>query len=177
MRSVMTGSLRDNVQAFDRIKLCPRVAIDISRIDTTATCFGAKVCLQRHTHYALRLTSQNTMPLGFAPAAMHKMAHPVGELGTSSAAAAHGVNMILSQYATASIEDVVRAGSFSDNAYGQQLCITEDLETTWNSIRRVEGGFLCQLAQPPLIHSIWREGHRLVHGRSGPLKTTERASE
>lgn len=135
--NALTSSLRDNVKAFDRVKLRPRVAINVSRIDTTTTCFGAKVSLP--TILGQRLTMQNAMPLGFAPAAMHKMAHPIGEVGTSAAAADHGVNMILSLYATSSIEDVVQAGSLSDNAYGQQMCVAEDLETTRRTIRRVEG--------------------------------------
>lgn len=69
---------------------------------------------------------------------MHKMAHEDGELGTSRAAGKAGVNMILSQYANESIEDVIEAGKPYGNAYGMQLCITEDVSVTWDGVRRAE---------------------------------------
>ena len=97
--------------------------MDVSAIDASTQCFG--------------ITSR--FPLGFSPAAMHKLAHPDGEVGTSHAAGKAGVNMILSQYATASIEEVIAAGEGSGNAYGFQVCLVDDWAANVQSIKRAEG--------------------------------------
>lgn len=78
------------------------------------------------------------MPLGFSPAAMHKLAHEEGELGTSKAAAKAGCNMVLSTWSNTSIADVVKAGEGYGNAYGQQLSMVEDWDTNLHMIRNAE---------------------------------------
>lgn len=37
--------MNDNVAAFDRVRLRPRVCIDVSQVDMSTDCFGAKVGL------------------------------------------------------------------------------------------------------------------------------------
>lgn len=49
--------------------------------------------------------------------------------------------MILSQYATASIEEVIEAGEGRGNAYGFQVCLVDDWEANVQSIKRAEGEF------------------------------------
>ncbi|BEJ12495.1 hypothetical protein CspHIS471_0209550 [Cutaneotrichosporon sp. HIS471] len=115
-------SMKDNVAAFDRVRLRPRVCIDVSQVDMSTECFGAKV----------------KMPLGFSPAAMHGMAHDDAELGTSRAAAKAGCNMVLSTWSNHSIADVVKAGDGFENAYGQQLSIVECWDTNMHMIRNAE---------------------------------------
>lgn len=51
---------------FDRIRIIPRVLRDVSQRDLTCNLFGTKF----------------SFPLAIAPSAMHKMAHPDGELAT-----------------------------------------------------------------------------------------------
>lgn len=112
----------DNISSFDNYKICPRVMIDNSTVDTTTECFGAKVAF----------------PLGFSPACCHKLAHEDGEAGTSRAAAKKGVNMILSGFSTTPIPEVIQAGDGSQNAYAQQLNLMRDEEANLEIIRNAE---------------------------------------
>lgn len=63
-------TLRENREAFSRIRLMPRILIDVSKIDITTTVLGEKV----------------SSPICVAPTAMQRMAHPEGEIATSKAA-------------------------------------------------------------------------------------------
>ncbi|EXJ82091.1 (S)-2-hydroxy-acid oxidase [Capronia coronata CBS 617.96] len=113
-------TLRDNESSFNRFKIRPRILSDVSNIDTSITIMGQKVPL----------------PFGFAPAAMHCLAHPDGEKATSRAAAKMGIPMGLSTYSTVSLEDVRREGG--DNPYAFQLSILKDRQTSLAWIKRAE---------------------------------------
>jgi (S)-2-hydroxy-acid oxidase len=112
--------LRDNEEAYNRFKIRPRILINVDNIDLSGEIFGCKTAL----------------PLGFSPAAMHKLAHPDGELATSRAAAKAGICMALSSYATESIENVAAQGR--GNPYVMQLCVLRDRETTHQILERAE---------------------------------------
>ncbi|KAL1426965.1 hypothetical protein MTO96_003262 [Rhipicephalus appendiculatus] len=56
-------TLRENVQAFSRLRFRPQVLVDVSKRSTATTVLGREI----------------SMPIGIAPSAMQKMAHPVGE--------------------------------------------------------------------------------------------------
>ena len=86
-------TLRDNLAAFERRKLRPRVLVDVSTITTTTTVLGIDVAL----------------PVLVAPVALQRMAHPDGELATARAAAAAGTIMCLSSAATSSPAEVAAA--------------------------------------------------------------------
>ena len=77
-------TLRDNLAAFERRKLRPRVLVDVGAISTKTTVLGTDVAL----------------PVLIAPLAMQRMAHPDGEEATARAAAAAGTIMCLSSAAT-----------------------------------------------------------------------------
>jgi isopentenyl diphosphate isomerase/L-lactate dehydrogenase-like FMN-dependent dehydrogenase len=77
-------TLRDNVAAFERRKLRPRVLVDVGSVSTRTTVLGEDVA----------------MPLLIAPLAMQRIAHPDGEEATARAAAAAGTVMCLSSAAT-----------------------------------------------------------------------------
>lgn len=77
-------TLRDNVAAFERRKLRPRMLVDVSELSTRTTVLGTEVAL----------------PVLIAPLAMQRMAHPDGEEATARAAAAAGTIMCLSSAAT-----------------------------------------------------------------------------
>ena len=77
-------TLRDNVAAFERRKLRPRVLVDVSAVSTKTTVLGTEIAL----------------PVMVAPLAMQRMAHPDGEEATARAAAAAGTVMCLSSAAT-----------------------------------------------------------------------------
>ena len=78
------STLRENLAAFARWKLRPRVLVDVSEIDTSATVLGTRIAL----------------PILVAPVALQKLAHPDGEAATARAAASAGTIMVLSTAAT-----------------------------------------------------------------------------
>ncbi|VUC29258.1 unnamed protein product [Clonostachys rosea] len=96
-------TLRENEEAFNYYKIQPRILVNVDNVDISGEIFGFKTAL----------------PLGMGPAAMHKLAHPDGELATSRAAANLGVCMALSSYATESMENVAAVGR--GNPYVMQL--------------------------------------------------------
>jgi isopentenyl diphosphate isomerase/L-lactate dehydrogenase-like FMN-dependent dehydrogenase len=77
-------TLRDNLAAFERRKLRPRMLVDVHEVSTRTTVLGTEVAL----------------PVLIAPLAMQRMAHPDGEEATARAAAAAGTIMCLSSAAT-----------------------------------------------------------------------------
>jgi hypothetical protein len=82
-----------------------------------------------------------SFPFGFAPAAMHQIAHPLGEVGTTRAAAKKGIPMTLSTYSNCSMEDVFEAGKGSGIPFAFQLIMFKDKELTLSLIKRAEGTF------------------------------------
>ena len=87
-------TLRRNLDAWKRFSLRPRVFVDISSVDISSSMLGTPV----------------TMPVGFAPTALHKFAHPDGELASARATAEAGALICLSTLSTYSIEEVAKAG-------------------------------------------------------------------
>jgi len=77
-------TLRDNLAAFERRKLRPRVLVDVGSVSTETTVLGTEI----------------SMPVLIAPLAMQRMAHPDGEEATARAASAAGTIMCLSSAAT-----------------------------------------------------------------------------
>jgi isopentenyl diphosphate isomerase/L-lactate dehydrogenase-like FMN-dependent dehydrogenase len=77
-------TLRDNVAAFERRKLRPRVLVDVGAVSTATTVLGTEIAL----------------PVLIAPLAMQRLAHPDGEAASARAAAAAGTVMCLSSAAT-----------------------------------------------------------------------------
>lgn len=114
-------SLNDNEKAFERYKLRPRVLRDVAEVDSTTEIFKSKVF----------------MPLGFAPAAAHRLANEDGETGTSRAAANNGIALCLSTWATTSPEEVIAQSS--GNPYAMQVSFFKDVEVTRRIIQRAEG--------------------------------------
>ncbi|SRR6266545_3539516 len=86
-------SLRENLEAFRRWVLRPRMLVDVAEVTTATTVLGAEL----------------SMPLIVAPVAFQRMAHPDGEAAMARGAAAAGTLMCLSTLATATIEDVAAA--------------------------------------------------------------------
>ncbi|KAF7191926.1 Oxidase FUB9 [Pseudocercospora fuligena] len=113
-------TLRDNEDAYNRYKIKPRILVNVDNIDLSSSIFGCKT----------------SMPIGISPSAMHKLAHPDGELGTSRAAASFDIAMCLSSYATESIESVAAQGK--GNPYAMQMCVLRDRKITTQILRRAE---------------------------------------
>jgi (S)-2-hydroxy-acid oxidase len=94
-------------------------------LDINAEIFGVKVAF----------------PCGLSPTAMHRLAHPEGEIATSRAAARLGIPMALFSYATTSLEDVKAQGN--GNPYVMQMCIVKDRNITLQLLKRAESKHYC----------------------------------
>jgi (S)-2-hydroxy-acid oxidase len=112
-------TLRENRAAFTRIRLRPRILVDVSTIDLTTSVLGFNI----------------DMPIMVAPTALHKLAHPEGELATARAAAAANTIMILSSSASCSIEEVASTGP---GIRLFQLYVYKDRNITRTLVQRAE---------------------------------------
>ncbi|KAK8678100.1 hypothetical protein V6N13_143611 [Hibiscus sabdariffa] len=112
-------TLKENRNAFSRILFRPRILVDVSKIDMTTTVLGFKI----------------SMPIMIAPTAMQKMAHPDGEYATARAASAAGTIMILSSWATSSVEEVSSTGP---GIRFFQLYVYKDRNVVTQLVRRAE---------------------------------------
>ncbi|XP_037286389.2 uncharacterized protein LOC119179425 [Rhipicephalus microplus] len=83
-------TIKENKEAFRRLRFRPRMLVDVSWVSTATTLLGQPV----------------SMPFGFSPSAMQQLAHPDGEIGAAQAAEAAGTLMILSSMSTISLEDI-----------------------------------------------------------------------
>jgi isopentenyl diphosphate isomerase/L-lactate dehydrogenase-like FMN-dependent dehydrogenase len=88
-------TLRDNVDAFGRLQLRPRVLAGVADPSTAVTVLGAELAL----------------PVAVAPMAYQRVAHPDGEVAMARAAAAAGTAICLSTLATSTPEDVAATGA------------------------------------------------------------------
>jgi isopentenyl diphosphate isomerase/L-lactate dehydrogenase-like FMN-dependent dehydrogenase len=113
--------MRECRAAFERIKLRPRVLVDVSpdAIDMNANVLGVPVSL----------------PVLIAPMALHCMAHPEGECATAQGAGRAGTLMIASTVATRSIEEIAQAAS---GPLWFQLYTYPTLKVAESLVRRAE---------------------------------------
>jgi 4-hydroxymandelate oxidase len=87
-------TLADNVAAYRRWNLRPRVLVDVADPSTATTVLGQEVAL----------------PLLIAPIAYQRVAHPDGEVAMARAAAAAGTVMCVSTLATSSWDEIAATG-------------------------------------------------------------------
>jgi isopentenyl diphosphate isomerase/L-lactate dehydrogenase-like FMN-dependent dehydrogenase len=113
-------TLRDNVRAFDRWQLRPRVLVDLAGATTETTVLGAPV----------------SMPVLAGPAAFQLLAHPDGELATARGAAAAGTIMCLSTLATHAPADVAAAAPVARRWF--QLYVFKDRGVTRSLVDQAE---------------------------------------
>ena len=113
------ATVRDNREAFERVRLLGRVLSDVSLRTLETTVLGTPI----------------SMPVMIAPVAMQCLAHDDGELATARAAAAAGTVMIVSTMATATIEEVARA---APGPRWFQLYVYKDRGLTSELVSRAE---------------------------------------
>uniref|UniRef100_A0A3Q1EN18 (S)-2-hydroxy-acid oxidase n=1 Tax=Acanthochromis polyacanthus TaxID=80966 RepID=A0A3Q1EN18_9TELE len=102
--------------------LVPRVLRDVSTVDLSVSVLGQKL----------------SMPLCVGATAMQRMAHPEGETATARACKAVGTGMMLSSWATSTIEEVMSATASVESVLWMQLYIYKDRELTLSLLRRAE---------------------------------------
>jgi 4-hydroxymandelate oxidase len=130
-------TLRWNREAFDRIKLRPRILIDVSRIDPSIRLFGREM----------------PFPILLAPTAFHRLVHPEGELATAKGAGAAGATLVVSTSATTSIEDIAAVAT---RPLWFQLYVQSDRAVTKDLIQRAENAgcqVLCVTVDTP-VHGV-----------------------
>jgi len=84
------ATLRDNRAAFARMRLLPKVLVDVSNVDTSTTLLGAA----------------SKLPIAIAPTGVVGFGWRGGDIAIARVAAAAGIPYTLSSSATASIERV-----------------------------------------------------------------------
>lgn len=84
----------ENRRAYDRWVFRKRIMLDVSEIDLSTEVVGTPMAI----------------PVGLAPSAFHKLAHPEGELASARAAKAMDTVMCLSTLSSTSMEDVAGTG-------------------------------------------------------------------
>jgi 4-hydroxymandelate oxidase len=120
-------TMRENVAAFERRKLRPRVLVDVTTVTTRTKVLGTEI----------------ELPIIIAPLALQRMAHPEGEVATARAAAAAGTIMCLSTAATARPAEIAAAAPggtrwfqvyvFDDRALTEEL-IAEAVENAFSAL-------------------------------------------
>jgi isopentenyl diphosphate isomerase/L-lactate dehydrogenase-like FMN-dependent dehydrogenase len=111
-------TLRENVAAFRRRRLVPRILVDVSTIDTGVELLGTAAAL----------------PIGLAPTAEQGLCHPDAELASARAAAAAGIPFVLSTFSTVSLEEVAKAAPDGDRWF--QLYVHRDRGITSELVAR-----------------------------------------
>ncbi|XP_010534951.1 PREDICTED: peroxisomal (S)-2-hydroxy-acid oxidase GLO4-like isoform X2 [Tarenaya hassleriana] len=112
-------TLKENIEAFHRITLRPRVLTDVSRIDMSVSILGYRI----------------SAPVMIAPTARHKLAHPQGEIATARAAASSKTIMIVSYMSTCTVEEIAA----SCNAVRfLQLYVFKKRDITARMVKRAE---------------------------------------
>ena len=134
-------TVRWNAEAYQRIRLKPRVLVDVSNVDTRVNLLG----------------QEHAFPILLAPASSQKLMHAEGELATARAAGAAGIAMVLSSFSSTSLEDVA---AVAKSPLWFQLYVQTDRGFTRELVRRAEaGGYraLCLTVDTPIAGARNRE--------------------
>ena len=134
-------TMRWNIESYQKIRLKPRVLVDVSKLDTRVNIFGQELAF----------------PIILAPTAYHKLAHPDGELATARGAGAAHATMVVSTVATTSIEDIAKAAT---QPLWFQLYVQRDRGFTKDLVQRAEAAgvrALCLTVDTPITGARNRE--------------------
>ena len=112
-------TMRANQADFARIRLRPRMLVDVTRCNTRTS--------------VLRLPVQ--MPILVAPTSLHCLAHPEGECATAQGTGGAGTLMIVSTDATRPLEEIAQV---ANGPLWFQLYIYHSLEVAARLVRRAE---------------------------------------
>jgi len=112
-------TLADNIAAFDRYVLTPRVLVNAETVDLSLTIADTRL----------------RFPVMLAPTAFNRLAHEDGELAAARAAGGMGTAMICSTISTYSLEDIAKAAT---GPLWFQLYVYRDREVTKDLVRRAE---------------------------------------
>lgn len=131
-------TLRANERAWHRNWLAPRVLRDVRSVDTAARLLGARL----------------RTPVGVAPTAFHRLAHPDGEVATATGAARAGALFVLSTRSTRRLEDVAAAVAAEGGTWWWQVYIMRNRARTADLVKRAAAagaGALVLTADTPVV--------------------------
>jgi 4-hydroxymandelate oxidase len=137
---------RWNEESYQRIRLKPRVLVDVSKLDTRVTLFG----------------QEHAFPILLAPTAGHKLLHADGELAAARGAGAAGTAMVLSCFSGTRLEDVA---AVAKSPLWFQLYVQPDHGFTRALLQRVEAaGYraICVTVDTPITGARNRETRAAV---------------
>jgi 4-hydroxymandelate oxidase len=151
-------TLRWNREAYDHIRLRPRVLRDVARVDLTLSLFGRAL----------------PFPILLAPTAYHRTIHPEGEVATARGAGAARATWVVSSSTTTVIEDIARAATAP---LWFQLYLQPDRGVSRELVQRVEQAgcqALCLTVDQPVLGARNRQTRarfRLPPGVIAPYRT------
>jgi len=111
---------RENLAAFRRWRIVPRMLRDVAERDLSVELLGARL----------------PAPIALAPIGAQTIVHPEGELATARAAAALGVPLVVSTASATSLEEIAAAGAEAPRWY--QLYWPNDDELARSLVARAE---------------------------------------
>jgi isopentenyl diphosphate isomerase/L-lactate dehydrogenase-like FMN-dependent dehydrogenase len=117
-------TLRDNVKAWQRWRLRPRVLTDVNQVSTATELLGASI----------------SMPILIAPVAYQRLVDPEGEVAMARAAAEAETVMCLSTLATTTPSELAAAAP-PGRRWFQLYCFEDEAVTKALSEEAVESGF------------------------------------
>jgi len=112
-------TLADNIVAWRRPRLAPRMLRDVTAIDTSVSVLGERIAA----------------PLMVAPTGRHRLFHPEGERATARGAAATDVAYVMATTSTVTIEDVAAERRSAPQWF--QLYLPHDRSVTEGLVDRV----------------------------------------
>jgi isopentenyl diphosphate isomerase/L-lactate dehydrogenase-like FMN-dependent dehydrogenase len=112
-------TVADNLRAFERWVIRPRVLAGVRQVDLSATLLGLPL----------------TLPVALAPTAFNRLGHPDGELAAACAAGAAGTLMCCSTISSSLLEEIATVAT---GPLWFQLYVYRDRDVTRDLVRRAE---------------------------------------
>ena len=113
-------TVRWNQEAYEHIRLRPRVLVDVSKLDTRVTLFGQEM----------------PFPILLAPTGAQGFVYPDGDLATAHGAGAAQATLVISGSASLRVEDIAKAAT---GPVWFQLYVQRDRAFTRDVVQRAEG--------------------------------------
>jgi len=134
-------TLRWNHEAYEKIRLKPRILVDVSKIDTRITLFGQEL----------------PFPILLAPTGAQRFVHPEGEIAAGRGAAAANAIYVISSSASMKVEDIAKS---TKAPVWFQLYVQKDRGFTRDLVQRAEDSgcrALCVTVDSPTFGARNRE--------------------
>jgi 4-hydroxymandelate oxidase len=113
-------TVRWNREAYEHIRLRPRVLVDVSKLDTRVKLFGEEL----------------PFPILLSPTGAQSFVHPEGDLATVRGAGAARATLVISSSASLRVEEVAKAAT---GPVWFQLYVQRDRGFTRDLVQRAEG--------------------------------------